>query len=84
MTTETLPDLTPRQLEILQWIHGYVDSHEYGPTIREIGHSFGWTVNGVMSHLRPMRRKGVIDWLDGQSRTLRITALGKYVVEMQP
>jgi repressor LexA len=70
-TTERHP-LTPRQQEVLLWISGYIDTHGYSPTIREIASAFGWTTNGVMCHLRPMRRKGVVVWLDGHSRTIRV------------
>ena len=64
--------LTPRQQDVLAWIGGYIDSHEYPPTIREIANQYGWTTNGVMCHLRPMRKKGYITWTEGCSRTLRV------------
>jgi len=72
MTTTLPTTLTPRQQEVLLWIRGYIDTHGYSPTIREIASGFGWTTNGVMCHLRPMRRKGVVVWLDGHSRTIRV------------
>lgn len=76
--TTTLPQpLTPRQQDVLEWIAGYIDTHGYSPTVREIASHYGWTTNGVMCHLRPMRKKGVITWQDGQARTMRI-------VEVQP
>lgn len=70
-TTERQP-LTARQQDVLDWIAGYIDTHGFSPTIRQIGHAFGWTTNGVMCHLRPMRKKGYVDWVDGCSRTLRV------------
>jgi len=70
-TTERQP-LTPRQQDVLNWISGYIDVHGYSPTIRQIGHAFEWTTNGVMCHLRPMRRKGWITWQDGEARTIRV------------
>ena len=70
-TTERQP-LTPRQHEVLGWVTGYIDVHGYSPTIRQIGHAFEWTTNGVMCHLRPMRRKGWITWQDGEARTIRV------------
>jgi len=69
--TERQP-LTPRQQEVLAWISGYIDVHGFSPTIRQIGHAFGWTVNGVVCHLRPMKKKGWITWIEGEARTLRV------------
>jgi len=69
--TETTT-LTPRQQEVLSWISGFIDVHGFSPTIREIANGFGWTVNGAMCHLRPMRKKSVISWVDGHSRTIRV------------
>lgn len=70
-TVERRP-LTARQLDVLHWIVGFADSHGYPPTIREIGHAYGWTTNGVKSHLEAMRKKGWVSWVDGHSRTLRV------------
>jgi len=70
-TTERQP-LTPRQQDVLDWITGYINVHGYSPTIRQIGHAFGWTTNGVVCHLRPMRKKGYVSWVDGEARTLRV------------
>ena len=72
MSTTTTDPLTPRQLDVLQWIAGYIDTHGFSPSIREISHAYGWTTNGVMCHLRAMRRKGAVTWLDGQARTIRV------------
>ena len=73
MTTATdRQPLTPRQQDVLDWISGYIDVHGYSPTIRQIGNAFGWTTNGVVCHLRPMRKKGWITWQDGEARTLRV------------
>lgn len=71
MSTTTNP-LTPRQQDVLQWISGFIDTHGFSPSVREIGHAYGWTTNGVMCHLRSMRRKGAVTWIDGQARTIRV------------
>lgn len=68
----TTTDLTPRQQDVLDWIAGFIDVHGFSPSVREIAHSYGWTTNGVMCHLRALRRKGRVTWVDGQSRTIRI------------
>ena len=72
MSTTTTNDLTPRQQDVLDWIAGFIDSHDYGPTRREVAHHYGWTVNGATCHLQALRRKGRITWIEGQSRTIRI------------
>lgn len=72
-TTIDSTTLTPRQQEVLSWISGFIDTHGFSPTVREIASGFGWTTNGAMCHLRPMRKKGVISWVDGHARTLRVT-----------
>lgn len=71
-TTTERPPLTARQTEVLTWITGYIDSHEYPPTLREIARHYGWTTGGAKCHLDAIRRKGRIDWTDGCSRTLRV------------
>jgi len=74
MTTETeRQPITARQQDVLDWIDGYINTHGFSPTLQEIQHAYGWrTKNAVMCHLRPLRRKGYIDWLDGKSRTIRV------------
>lgn len=70
--TTTTTDLTPRQHDVLEFIEGWIDTHGFSPTVREVAHHYKTTVNGMMCHLKALRRKGRITWLDGQSRTIRI------------
>lgn len=79
MTTATIErqPLTARQQDVLDWITGFIDVHGFSPTIRQIASHYGWTVNGVMCHLRPLRRKGAVTWLDGHCRTLRVVEVAK-------
>lgn len=73
MTTATeRQPLTARQREVLDFISGFIDTRGYSPSVRDIAQAYGWTTNGVMCHLRPMRRKGWVSWVDGCSRTLRV------------
>lgn len=78
MSTTTNP-LTPRQQDVLQWISGFIDTHDYAPTYRQIGHHFGWrsAPAAATTHLQQLCNKGVIEWEKGQARTLRLTPLGK-------
>jgi repressor LexA len=59
-----MPDfsqLTARQREIYDFIKGKIESRGYGPTVREIGDSFGIkSPNGVMCHLKALEKKGLI------------------------
>lgn len=71
-TTATLP-LTARQREILAWIDAYIAANGYSPTCRELAEAFGFKgPNGAACHLRPLRKKGAVTWVDGQARTLRV------------
>lgn len=71
-TTAPIP-LTARQREILAWIDAYIASHGYSPTCRELAKAFGFKgPNGAACHLRPLRKKNAVTWVDGQARTLRV------------
>jgi repressor LexA len=71
-TTERQP-LTARQQDVLTWIAGYINTHEYPPTLREIQHAYGWkTPNAAKCHLEPLRKKGYVTWVEGCSRTIRV------------
>jgi repressor LexA len=74
MTTATeRQPLTARQQDVLTWISGYINTHEYPPTLREIQHAYGWkTPNAAKCHLEPLRRKGYVTWVEGCSRTIRV------------
>ena len=71
--TERLP-ITDRQREVFDFISAYCTRHGYGPTIREIMAHFGFsTTNAVTCHLRPLRKRGWLSWIDGTSRTIQPT-----------
>jgi repressor LexA len=74
MTTATeRQPLTARQQDVLTWITGYINTHEYPPTLREIQHAYGWkTPNAAKCHLEPLRKKGYVTWVEGCSRTIRV------------
>lgn len=65
---------TPRQMEVRSWIADYCNATGLNPTIREVANAFGFkSPNGVMCHLHPLRARGLVSWIDGRSRTLRVT-----------
>lgn len=70
--TITTTDLTPRQQDVLEFIDGWINVHGFSPTVREIAHHYSTTTNGVMGHLKALRRKGRITWVEHQSRTIRV------------
>jgi repressor LexA len=72
MSSTTTNTLTPRQQDVLEFIEGWIDTHGFSPTVREISHNYKTTVNGMVCHLKALRRKGRITWQEGQSRTIRV------------
>lgn len=71
-TKDTPP--THRQMEVRNWIDAYCKATGLNPTIREVAKAFGFrSPNGVMCHLHPLRDRGLVNWIDGRSRTLRVT-----------
>jgi repressor LexA len=68
---DTIPPLTDRQQQILDYIRSHQDRLGYPPTIREIGKRFGIrSPNGVTCTLQALRRKGYLTSTARTSRTL--------------
>lgn len=66
-----MPDLTPKQQRVLDWITEFWLQHGYPPTVREIGAAFEIkSPNGVMCHLRALHEKGALTWTDGDARSI--------------
>lgn len=73
LTLDQMP-MTDRQVEVYDWICRYVAANGFSPTIRELCEAFGFkSKNGALCHLHPLRRRGMVDWVDGRARTLRPT-----------
>lgn len=73
MTAATKTTPTTRQLEIRDYIATYSRNTGFPPTVREIGKAFGIrSPNGVMCHLHPLRDRGLVTWIEGKQRTLRV------------
>ncbi|MGB0888907.1 MAG: hypothetical protein ACPGWS_01365 [Solirubrobacterales bacterium] len=63
--------VTTRQKGVLEYVRGYIAQHRRSPTIREIGDHFGIrSPNGVICHLKALRKKGLLDWTPGISRSI--------------
>ncbi|MBL8830150.1 MAG: repressor LexA, partial [Planctomycetaceae bacterium] len=69
-----LDTLTPRQLEVYEFIREKIRSRGYGPTVREIGTQFGIaSPNGVMCHLKALEKKGLITREANMSRAIQLS-----------
>ena len=65
--------MTPQQQRIRAAISGWTAGHKYAPTVRELGDLLGLRSSATIHHhLRAMRQAGLVDWVDGQVRTLHV------------
>lgn len=55
-----LPNVTPRQMEILTFIRDFRTRNGYSPTMQEIGDSLGLTKVTVFEHVGVLERKGML------------------------
>lgn len=68
-------DATKRQTEVLRIIERQCSLGEPAPTLREIGQELGLpNVSAVAKHVQALRRKGLLDLLEGKSRSLRVSS----------
>jgi len=64
--------LTPRQLQILQFIQHFIDQHQYAPSYREIMDHFNMTSTGsIYKHVRTLKRKGALSTNKHTYRSLK-------------
>ena len=68
---------TERQQEVLDFIAGYIDTHTYPPTIREVAEFFSISVKGAHDHLAALKKKGFLKQGDKRSRTMEIVRTGE-------
>lgn len=58
-------------LELLDWIDAYLAENRYAPSIREVARAVGHAGSSTTHwRLSRMRRQGLVDWIDGDIRTL--------------
>lgn len=70
--------MTDRQQAIIDFIKQHVKDNGYPPTVREIGDAEGiLSTSTVHGHLDRMKKKGLLQWKDGISRTLRVVQPGR-------
>ncbi|MDR2552856.1 MAG: transcriptional repressor LexA [Treponema sp.] len=63
---------TRRQGEVLDFITGYIRSHSYPPTIREVAEHFSISVKGAYDHVSALKRKERIRFEGKRSRTMKV------------
>lgn len=69
-----MPDLTPRQQQVLDFVRTHLDRNGYPPTLREIAAHLGIRGTlGVSKHLAALERKGRLQRGAGSSRALRVS-----------
>jgi len=52
--------LTDRQIEILEFVRGFISENGYSPSIREISNNFNITPKGAQEHIIAIEKKGYI------------------------
>ncbi|HEX2138555.1 MAG TPA: transcriptional repressor LexA [Woeseiaceae bacterium] len=68
-----MPQLTPRQAEILQMIQDFIAESGMPPTRAEIAAALGFkSPNAAEDHLRALQRKGVLVLVPGTSRGIQL------------
>jgi repressor LexA len=73
-----MADLSPRQLEVLEFIRRFTQAHELPPTRGEIAEGLGLkNRQGIDQHLRALENKGAIELVPGISRGIRILGEAK-------
>ncbi len=70
-----MPDLSPKQLEVLAFIRRFSQIHALPPTRGEIAEGLGLkNRQGIDQHLRALEAKGAIELIPGISRGIRLRA----------
>ena len=73
--------LTPVRRRLLGEIQLWHDIYGYAPSVRELQEILGYaSTSTVHGHLHQLRRRGTVDWVEGQNRTLHLTPLGRAAV----
>lgn len=68
--------VTPRQLEVLGFIHDFTGTHQKAPTYLEIGDHFGFTRKAAFDHVRLLEKKECLTTTWYLARSIKITDKG--------
>lgn len=65
--------LTKRQMQVLEFIDGFVGDHGYPPTVREVAARFGFrSPRAAHDHMKALQRKGYLKAEPGKPRALEV------------
>jgi DNA-binding MarR family transcriptional regulator len=64
--------VTQPQLDLLRAIKARIDANGYSPSLRELAVDLGVCPNDVKGKLERLRREGLVTFVDGQARTVRV------------
>ncbi|MBE7384306.1 MAG: repressor LexA [Leptolyngbya sp. SIO1E4] len=65
--------LTDAQQELYDWLVDYIRGNQHSPSIRQMMRAMGLKSPApIQSRLDHLRKKGYIEWTEGQARTIRI------------
>ncbi len=68
-----MENLTPAQKQLYDWLVDYINTNKHSPSIREMMKAMNLRSPApIQSRLEKMRKKGYLDWSEGQARTLKI------------
>lgn len=66
-------DLTNKQKECLIIINLFIKQNGYSPSVREIAKEMkNNSPATTLYHMKKLKEKGYITWIEGQNRTIRI------------
>jgi SOS-response transcriptional repressor LexA len=68
---EQLQPLTERQAKVYRWIRQYHARNRFGPSLREVMAHFRYSSpNAVVTHVRPLIKKGWLEKKDNVARSV--------------
>lgn len=68
-----MESLTPVQQELYDWLVQYIETTHHAPSIRQMMRAMNLRSSApVQSRLEYLRKKGYLEWTEGQARTIRI------------
>ena len=69
--------MNERDASVLNVIAQYLADHAYAVSVREIGEMIDLASSAtVHARLKKLRKRGLVDWVDGEKRTVHLTHAG--------
>ena len=76
-TAQTMTQLTPRQLQLLQMVARFQENRCYSPTLAEMACELEISRSTVFEHLAELRRKGLLSGYQNKARSLKVSSQGQ-------